>query len=144
MSDVTIKSYVPQAIAAVNAGTETGAIAMGMKVVAQAKALAPVAMKNGGLLKGSIMMNPSSGSKYGYEKGDILKEEAPKIGAVVGTAVEYGTYQEYGTRKMEAQPFLRPAVDIVTSGTSGEKAMADAMYNSVRKKLERLSASFTG
>ena len=29
----------------------------------------------------------------------------------VGTNVEYAPYQEYGTRKMRAQPFLRPALD---------------------------------
>lgn len=30
----------------------------------------------------------------------------------VGTAVEYGPYIEFGTVKMNAQPFLRPAMDI--------------------------------
>lgn len=30
----------------------------------------------------------------------------------VGTAVEYGPYIEFGTMKMDAQPFLRPAADL--------------------------------
>ena len=29
----------------------------------------------------------------------------------VGTNVEYAIHQEYGTKKMSAQPFLRPALD---------------------------------
>jgi HK97 gp10 family phage protein len=30
--------------------------------------------------------------------------------ATVATNVEYGIYQEYGTKKMSAQPFMRPAL----------------------------------
>lgn len=33
----------------------------------------------------------------------------------VGTNVEYAPHVEYGTRKMAAQPYLRPAVDEVSS-----------------------------
>lgn len=32
--------------------------------------------------------------------------------AHVGTAVDYGPHVEYGTIKMDAQPFLRPALDL--------------------------------
>ena len=31
--------------------------------------------------------------------------------AIIGTNVNYAPYQEYGTTKMKAQPYLRPAVD---------------------------------
>jgi HK97 gp10 family phage protein len=31
----------------------------------------------------------------------------------VGTGVEYAPYVEFGTRKMRAQPYLRPAMEIV-------------------------------
>lgn len=38
-----------------------------------------------------------------------IKEETPtKI--VIADDVDYGIYQELGTRNMEAQPFLRPAL----------------------------------
>ena len=30
----------------------------------------------------------------------------------VGTAVDYAPYQEFGTARMNAQPFLRPALDL--------------------------------
>lgn len=33
------------------------------------------------------------------------------VKAVVGSNVEYAPHQEYGTYKMEAQPFLRPALE---------------------------------
>jgi HK97 gp10 family phage protein len=32
--------------------------------------------------------------------------------ALVGTAVDYGPHVEFGTKKMDAQPFLRPAGDM--------------------------------
>lgn len=32
-----------------------------------------------------------------------------KLSAVIGTNVEYSMYVEFGTRKMKAQPYLRPA-----------------------------------
>lgn len=34
---------------------------------------------------------------------------AGSLTAAVGTNVDYGFYQEYGTGRMAAQPFLRPA-----------------------------------
>ncbi len=38
---------------------------------------------------------------------------------VVGTSAEYGIYVEFGTSKMEAQPFLRPAVRKALSDLAG-------------------------
>lgn len=34
-----------------------------------------------------------------------------RVSALVGPDAPYGIYIEYGTRRMRAQPFLRPAVD---------------------------------
>lgn len=39
----------------------------------------------------------------GKKNGDII--------ARVGTNTEYASFQEFGTSKMEAQPFIRPARD---------------------------------
>ena len=36
---------------------------------------------------------------------------------LVGTAVDYAPHQEFGTIKMAAQPFLRPAVDLAQGKT---------------------------
>lgn len=62
------------------------------KLIKEAKIRAPV---DTGLLKGSITRKPLNGS---YSKG-----------AIVFTPVEYGLYQEFGTVKMRAQPFMIPA-----------------------------------
>lgn len=41
---------------------------------------------------------------------------------IVGTNVEHGVYQEFGTRYMPAQPFLRVAADAVKGATASEIA----------------------
>jgi len=39
--------------------------------------------------------------------------------AQVGTTLDYGRYQEYGTRKMPPQPYLRPALDVARKSAKG-------------------------
>lgn len=63
----------------------------GIIVKAQAKDLAPYKTGN---LKGSITHQTFA---------DRVE---------VGTNVEYAEHQEYGTRHMKAQPFMRPAIDL--------------------------------
>ena len=58
-----------------------------------ARTLAPVDTGN---LRGSIQVRPAS---------PALTE------ASVGPEAEYGVYVEYGTSRMSAQPFMRPAAD---------------------------------
>jgi len=43
--------------------------------------------------------------------------EEKKVSVLIGTNLEYARFQEYGTSKMAARPFLRPAMD-----TEKEKA----------------------
>lgn len=50
-----------------------------------------------GLLRGSITWRPGIDAKSPYVD--------------VGTAVEYAPYVEMGTSRMEARPFLRPALE---------------------------------
>jgi len=45
-------------------------------------------------------------------------------GKVVADGVEYGAYQEFGTSKMAAQPFMRPAIEAVRGPF--QKAMSQA------------------
>ncbi len=40
-----------------------------------------------------------------------ITHEVSELEGAVGTNVEYAEHQEYGTRYMDAQPYLRPAVD---------------------------------
>lgn len=49
----------------------------------------------------------------GRLRDSIHVEDLPDYGARYGTNVEYGIYQELGTYKMRAQPFLRPSMDTV-------------------------------
>ena len=58
-----------------------------------ARVLAPVDTGN---LRGSIQVRPASAA---------LTE------ATVGPEAEYGVYVEYGTSRMAAQPYMRPAAD---------------------------------
>jgi len=75
---------------------ERKARAAGQKMVAVAKALAPV---DTGALKSSIM--------YLYEP------KTRTLSLIVG--VHYGMYQELGTYKMKPHPYLRPAILAVGS-----------------------------
>ena len=40
-----------------------------------------------------------------------ITHETEQDYAIIGTNVEYAPFQELGTSRMEAQPYLRPAVD---------------------------------
>ena len=46
----------------------------------------------------------------------VHRNPKPEKGeAIVGPCVEYGIYQEFGTSKMAAQPYLTPAVEAIRS-----------------------------
>lgn len=132
MSKPVIKSYVNTAISAVEAATYSAELETVIKVTSQAKSLAPVDTGEG---KNSIMW-VSSRSEGGNQGGPKLsKGGLGKLAFRVGTAVLHMLYQEFGTRFMAAQAFLRPAVFIVTEGASYTAAMARAMADTVREKM---------
>ena len=103
---------------------------LGIQIASQAKAIAPV---DSNRLRDSITAQWQGGGTAAdakAEPGDTIG--APESGAVaIGTNVEYAPYVEYGTSRMMAQPYLRPAIDLV-----GGKAV-----QIVRKEGER---EFTG
>jgi HK97 gp10 family phage protein len=51
--------------------------------------------------------------KTGNLKNSIQTETKGDLNADVRVGAEYGIYVEYGTRKMSARPFLRPAAEKV-------------------------------
>lgn len=58
--------------------------------------------------------NPDTPKPTGALKGSISLEFSPDgLTAVVGPHVYYAAYVEYGTRRMTAEPYARPAVDII-------------------------------
>lgn len=62
---------------------------------------------------------------------------------VVGTNVEYAIYQEFGTRSMSSQPFLRPAARSVEREMSSVAGNANSVEDAVKLvalEIERRSA----
>ena len=53
------------------------------------------------------------GTAATLEALEDLKDFAGNAEYVVGTNVEYAVYVEFGTSKMQAQPYLRPAAERV-------------------------------
>ena len=86
-----IEWYGDKVIQSVENAKRGGLEAASLIVEADAKLRAPVDLGN---LKGSITHK-------------VTSDEEAKI----GTNVDYAPYLEYGTHKMAAQPYLRPALD---------------------------------
>ena len=91
-------------------GMIKGIIETALKIKAQAQALSPVQY---GELKDSI------------DIGTINN----KLEIRVGTNVEHGIYQEYGTKNMAAHPFMRPSVELVKGASveATKKALNEAI-----------------
>ena len=103
---------------------------IGYIVEGQAKELAA---RRYGYLAASINVQFNGGGDELENPSDYAKETPPKNHNVnsfrkitapsednvvlVGTAVDYGPHVEFGTVKMSAQPFLRPAVDLAQGKT---------------------------
>jgi HK97 gp10 family phage protein len=135
MSDITIKSYVPQAVVAVDNAVKNEITKTIIKITAQAKSLANFEKNyQTGQLKGSIMWKTGTKSG-GNTSGTALTEKTSDFDGIVGTANDHGIYVEKGTRKMAAQPYLEPAVSIVT-GSGFEKSAAKSMANEMKGKLK--------
>ena len=140
---VTLKRFIN-----VSKGSDDGVKKLLLKqaigITSQAKRLVAT---DTGQLKNSIMyktnfgqeggLNDSSGEQAGTSLAEISEREPT---AYVGTNVEHGVYEEFGTRnrKKALQPFLRPAIDIVNNRGKGKvddilnDAMKRARDNSVK------------
>lgn len=102
-------------------------------VEGQAKLLAPVDL---GRLRGSItvqMRDRGTEPDGPVEQGDVIQKPTDENVAFVGTAVDYAEFQEFGTVKMNAQPYLRPALDIAQG-----QALTIVMSNGKREFAEYL------
>lgn len=98
---IKVDSKIPHLTAQARQRAESFVAKAAADIEAQAKARAPV---DTGLLKNSINER---------QEGDLRH--------VVESPVHYSVYQEFGTRKMPAQPYMVPAVEIVKP--SFERAM---------------------
>ena len=57
------------------------------------------------------------------ETGGGLSVNLNKNQGAVGSALDYSIYQEFGTRHMKPQPFLRPAVSIWAYGNKADAVL---------------------
>jgi len=131
-STVKIKSYVSQAIDGVQNGSQKSIVILLIKIAGAAKAFAPI---DTGELRNSIMWKTRD-SHGGLKKGPPLKEKVTQfLEGIVGSAVVHGIYQEFGTLRMAAHPWLRPAISVVVNGMSYMAAVKKAMKESVEQKV---------
>jgi len=109
---------------ALTEGIQGGMLYACIEIIKEAKSLTPV---DQGRLRNSLMyrtaikeggFNDSSGDKAD-EKIDVSPKE---LDAYVGSNLDYATYQEFGTRKMSPQPYLRPAIALVMGKDKNEIA----------------------
>ena len=92
ITEVSITSHKQEAIDLKNEAVARALEKMGLVAERYAKEYAPV--------------------DTGRLRNSITHEAAPDEGAVyIGTNVEYGVYQEFGTVNQTGTPFLRPAVE---------------------------------
>lgn len=87
---------------------------IGLVVQGYAKNLAPVLT---GRLRSSITTSSGDGRSTkpegpGADGSDTIQRPNDPNETYVGTPVDYGPYIEYGTRRSQAQAFLRPALDM--------------------------------
>ena len=96
------------------------AFEVGLVVEGQAKLLAPV---DTGRLAASITTQASDSGTIPTGEGavstDVIARPSAsnRIEVFVGTPVFYGPYVEFGTIRSNAQPFLRPALDLAKGNT---------------------------
>jgi HK97 gp10 family phage protein len=120
----------------VDKGDKKSVTVVAAKIASQAKQLAPVAIKNGGRLKGSIGYKVDGQETANPKLSINVKKSDSKYEGFVGSAVDYAIYQEFGTRKMKAQPFLVPAVEIV-KGANLVEAIKTAMNSEIVKAIAK-------
>lgn len=122
-------------VEAMEKGKEAALDAIGSKVAGYASMLAPV---DTGRLKNSITWaikktegrtynyRDDDGNPYSYDVGAGLSEDA----VAVGTNVEYAIFQETGSSKTKAHPYLTPAVK---NHLDEYKKLAEAMIEEALK-----------
>lgn len=118
---------------AINEGNELAILELVTKVTAAAKVLSPVDL---GGLHNSIMGRVKSGDKL-HEGGPRISPVPKSNEGYVGTALLYGIYQEFGTRNMKPQPYLRPAIAQEANGRKAAAVVAGIQKKWVKEKMAR-------
>jgi HK97 gp10 family phage protein len=122
-SSVQFKAYSKQITDAVKAGIPGALEVAAVNITSKAKDIVPVDTGN---LKNSIS----------YRPGDKANE------MIVGANAPYAVYQEFGTRYMKPQPFMRPAIDLVIKG-KGTMQSIKQIVNDHFKKYPELKEKYS-
>lgn len=123
----------------IDIGTEKSILSLAMKTTAQAKLLCPV---DNGPLRNSIMWkmkNANGGFNENSGKpaqNKINVNLADNHEAFIGSNIKYAIYQEFGTRYMGPQPFLRPAIARIVLGKGKDEIKAILTREMELGKLE--------
>ena len=115
---------------------------LGVQIASQAKVLAPVDF---GQLRNSISASSLSETKLlndsNGERAEALETTGLKDGEVyVGSNSDHTIFQEYGTIRQPAQPFLRPSAELKAQGANVadivKKYNRTAMEAELKKRKE--------
>lgn len=125
----TVQWYADEILQAVDGEIDDALFEAVNELVERARAAAP---RDKGTLQESGYASSTTKSTYvrrPYHKG----QRKPSHGvAVAAFSAPHSHLVEWGTRKMRAQPYFRPAFD------SGKEAMANAAVVKLRERLNRL------
>ena len=119
---------------AVKAGVTVSNLSIGVAIASQAKLLSPVDL---GQLRNSLSASNIKETKLlnnmKGEQAEPLETTGLKEGEVyVGSNSDHNIYQEYGTIKQPAQPYLRPSAELVI----GKKEPAEIIAKYCREQME--------
>lgn len=70
----------------------------------------------------------------GFLRSSITVDEVTPMEAIIGPHTDYAEHVEFGTSRMEAQPYMRPALD------EHENEIVDAVAATVAAFVESVSA----
>lgn len=147
-ADALFKSYREDLMNRVKEGNEKALIELGINITGLAKNLAPVdfgqlrnsiqwqtAKSSGGYVAGHNTIGENSEKQYNGNpdgrNGFELNNKNNDL--LVGATAKHAIYQEFGTRNMKPQPFMRPAIQRFTRGTNTMKKIAQIVNNWVVK-----------
>ena len=124
---------------AVANGKEISNLMIGAAIASQAKLLAPV---DYGQLRNSLSASNLRETKLlnnmEGEKADALDTQGLKDDEVyVGSNSDHAIFQEYGTVKQPAQPYLRPAMEAVVQRKTPAEIFAKYGREAMDRELKR-------
>ena len=128
--------YVKTAVAN---GKEISNLMIGAAIASQAKLLAPV---DYGQLRNSLSASNTSRTEMlnnmEGERADALDTQGLKDDEVyVGSNSDHAIFQEYGTFKLPAQPYLRPAMEAVVQRKTPAEIFAKYGREAMDRELKR-------